>query len=96
MICPISPLYASDGSGKRKRDFIMTLTDDDLARAVDYKTTRGQPMQEVLWRLIAHVVNHGTQHRSEAAILLTSAGCSPGDLDLVVFLRSRASHDPAA
>jgi uncharacterized damage-inducible protein DinB len=48
-----------------------------------------------LWQMIAHVVNHGTQHRSEAAALLTQAGVSPGDLDMVDFvverrIRSRA------
>jgi uncharacterized damage-inducible protein DinB len=35
--------------------------------------------------LLQHLANHGTQHRSEAALLLTQAGCSPGDLDLLDF-----------
>jgi uncharacterized damage-inducible protein DinB len=35
-----------------------------------------------VWQLMVHVVNHGTQHRSEAASILTDAGASPGDLDL--------------
>jgi uncharacterized damage-inducible protein DinB len=39
-----------------------------------------------LWQLMVHVVNHGTQHRSEAAALLTQAGASPGELDLVDFV----------
>jgi uncharacterized damage-inducible protein DinB len=38
---------------------------------------------------LAHVVNHGTQSRSEAAVLLTEYGQSPGDLDLILFLREQ-------
>ena len=41
-----------------------------------------------LWQALAHVVNHGTQHRSEAAVLLTAAGHSPGDLDMVDYIDS--------
>jgi uncharacterized damage-inducible protein DinB len=39
-----------------------------------------------LWQALAHVVNHGTQHRSEVAALLTAAGHSPGDLDMVDYI----------
>ena len=39
-----------------------------------------------VWQTIVHVVNHGTQHRSEAAAILTGYGQSPGELDFDTFL----------
>jgi uncharacterized damage-inducible protein DinB len=37
------------------------------------------------WQMHVNLLNHGTQHRSEAAVLLTAADRSPGDLDLIVY-----------
>jgi uncharacterized damage-inducible protein DinB len=41
------------------------------------------PESAPIWQVLAHVVNHGTQHRSELARYLTVCGHSPGDLDLL-------------
>ncbi|MFN8474581.1 MAG: DinB family protein [Anaerolineae bacterium] len=67
--------------------FIDGLTQADLDSTIHYKTTRGKPYAETLWRLLAHLANHGTHHRSEAAAVLTELGHSPGDLDMIVYLR---------
>jgi uncharacterized damage-inducible protein DinB len=34
---------------------------------------------------MAHLVNHGTQHKTEAAAILTGFGHSPGDIDLILY-----------
>ena len=39
--------------------------------------------------LLTHVVNHGTQHRSEAAEALTLVGRSPGSLDFTTYVWER-------
>ena len=52
-----------------------------------YRALDGTPYTQPLWSLLSHLANHGTQHRSEAAAMLTILGRSPGNLDMIVFYR---------
>jgi uncharacterized damage-inducible protein DinB len=66
--------------------FVAALTDEQLNTAIDYTSTEGGQHRRRIWEGMAHMVNHGTQHRAEAAAMLTELGHSPGDIDLIVFL----------
>lgn len=62
------------------RAWLATL-DDDAVNAPSYN-----PAYRI-WQCLIHVVNHSTQHRSEAAMILTHFGHSPGDLDFTFYFR---------
>ncbi|MDQ2997784.1 MAG: DinB family protein [Chloroflexota bacterium] len=71
------------------RAYLAGMNDGDLSGLVRYATDSGEKRERVLWHCLLHVANHGTQHRSEAAALLTEYGSSPGDLDFTMFLNER-------
>ena len=71
---------------KQLMDFVEGVTGEQLNRTFSYTNTSGKPFTKILWQAMAHVVNHGTQHRTEAAVILTDFGHSPGDIDLIYFL----------
>ena len=72
------------------RTFVEQLTEAELESVLDYRDSKGNPYSRPLWQLMAHVVNHGTQHRSETAMALTACEQSPGDIDYVYFELARA------
>ena len=71
---------------KAMRAYLANLRDDDMESHLRYTTDTGIERDRILWQCLYHVVNHGTQHRSEAAALLTDFGSSPADLDFTLFL----------
>jgi uncharacterized damage-inducible protein DinB len=66
--------------------FVQNVTDERLNSKFSYKATDGTPHERILWQAMAHLVNHGTQHKTEAAAMLTDFGQSPGDIDLIWYV----------
>jgi uncharacterized damage-inducible protein DinB len=71
------------------RDHVFPMKDADLDRVVQGRDSRGNAYAMPLARLVAHLVNHGTQHRAETGLLLERIGRSPGNLDYFYFVIER-------
>lgn len=69
------------------RAWLAGLTDHDL----DVAPVREEDRLP-LWQYVMHLVSHGIQQFSEAAVLLTRAGHSPGDIGFLEFVRSTADR----
>ena len=63
----------------RLRRYVESLEEPALSESVTSSPGSAWPR----WLILAHVMNHGTQHRSELARYLTECGHSPGELDLL-------------
>ncbi|HEX6401408.1 MAG TPA: hypothetical protein VF108_13215, partial [Actinomycetota bacterium] len=67
---------------ERLAAYVEGLARDDLDRIYSWESD-GATTEATLSMTVAHIVNHGTQHRSELARHLTERASSPGDMDLL-------------
>lgn len=77
---------------RETRAFVAGVDDTALDGICRYVNSQNQPMAYPLWQQMLHQVNHGTQHRSEIAVILTEYGHSPGWMDFIVYLDEMKQH----
>ena len=71
------------------RAYLDRLTEETLNGTIRY-VIPGAVRERVVWHILVDLTYHATQHRSEAAALLTGYGQSPGDFDFLPFPDERA------
>jgi uncharacterized damage-inducible protein DinB len=69
-----------------QRAYIEAQSEADLDRVLDYKNQSGVPQRAPLWKLIQHIVNHATHHRSEINTMLTVISGSPPDTGINSYI----------
>lgn len=72
-----------------RRVYLAGLDDAALGAAIRW-VDDGETRALLRWQGILQTANHGTQHRSEIAAMLTDCGHSPGDLDFGLWCRQAA------
>ena len=67
------------------REFLGTLTDEDLVRDAEYSTDRTEKIAMPLGELMQHAANHGIHHRGQVSLLLRMLGHEPGNIDMLIY-----------
>jgi len=76
------------GAHEALREYLAALSDDQVEATVpfiDFESNRPHNLERPLWEVLLSVGSHGMSHRSEVALVLTSMGASPEQLDYSEF-----------
>jgi uncharacterized damage-inducible protein DinB len=68
--------------------YLNELNSKDFERIVTYKSLKGDPFENKLTDILAHVINHGTHHRAQAGQHILAAGIELPNTDYIYYLRS--------
>jgi uncharacterized damage-inducible protein DinB len=72
----------------RMRAFVERLGQDGINGSMTYVSRiDGKDHQSLYWKMIQHVVNHGTYHRGQVTMMLRQLGATPVGTDLILFYR---------
>jgi uncharacterized damage-inducible protein DinB len=60
---------------------------EDLDASISYTNSKGTPFETSLRDIFTHVVNHGTHHRAQIALVLREVDIAPPPTDYIFYLR---------
>ena len=67
------------------RTFLAGLTDDALARSIEFSLGTGPKRSVPLGRLLQHAAMHAVHHRGQVSLILRALGYVPGNFDVVIY-----------
>lgn len=69
------------------KNFMSGLRPDQLLEKISYHNSRGLAYENPIGEILTHVINHGTYHRGQIALLLRKEDHTPAVTDFIAFLR---------
>lgn len=67
------------------RTFLASLTDEDLARNIEFAVGNAPKQSIALGELLQHAIVHAVHHRGQVALLIRELGYTPGNFDLLLY-----------
>lgn len=75
---------------EQRSAMLARLTDATVNAPRSYVLGDGAQYSQPLGHQLAHLVNHGTQFRGEAAVRLTQLEFTPGEIDMSIYFQQHA------
>jgi len=82
---PSSIREKSEALAKDLAAFAAEQTPESVAKPLNYKNLKGEPMSYPLGQLMLHMANHSTYHRGQVTTLLRQLGAQPISTDFVLY-----------
>lgn len=82
-----SALAASSAAGLHA--IVIAAGSQGLYDTITYRTRTGVEGRNALWEILMHIVQHGTYHRGQIALLVREGGGVPASTDFSTYLRER-------
>jgi uncharacterized damage-inducible protein DinB len=60
----------------------------DWDRIVPFRNTKGEAIEQPVWHIVLHVVNHASYHRGQITTMVRQLGREPVATDLMLYYRS--------
>lgn len=67
------------------REFLSTLTDEDMSRPITFTLGSGPSHTKALGHLLRHAAIHSVHHRGQVSLLIRAQGYAPGNIDLLFY-----------
>ena len=78
------------GVENRMLSYVHSLTEEQLQQTSTFLNIKGEPVTNVLWHTLQHLVNHGTYHRGQISFsMIRQLGGTPANTDLIGFYRQK-------
>jgi uncharacterized damage-inducible protein DinB len=66
-------------------EYVRSQSAEALGAELDWINLKGEAKREKRYKLLLHIVNHGTYHRGQVILMLKQAGASVPSTDLVYY-----------
>lgn len=68
------------------RAFVAQMDEEQFSRVVMYELAhRGGTKHDAVWQILAHIVNHGTDHRAQMLAMLHQMGAATVEQDMMFY-----------